>query len=178
MSEHSEQHQSFNDEAKRETNLLIAISRTIESSRITHQGTREEAVRAILAKLQATHTLRVGDRGWVTALDRSGNPVSIQKLVDDAMLLDPKIGDPASIACAVRDGAIELGAKDELTTTQQKVEFIKRYGEMAFAKLPTHRQAALPTDLNQVTAAQYMSLPLKVRITMTESQISSALKRR
>ena len=83
MSEQTE-HQSFNDEAKRETSLLIAISRAIEASPVKHQGTREEAVRAILGKLNSSHTLRVGDRGWVTALDRSGAPADFAKLVTDS----------------------------------------------------------------------------------------------
>ena len=97
MSIHTEEHQSFQDEAKRETSLLVAISRAIDASPVKNQGTREEAVRAILGKLNASHTLRVGDRGWVSALDRSGAPADFAKLVTDAMLLDRSIGDAASI---------------------------------------------------------------------------------
>ena len=48
MSVHTDDHQSFQDEAKRETALLVAVSRAIEASPIKHLGTREEAVRAIL----------------------------------------------------------------------------------------------------------------------------------
>ncbi len=70
---------------------------------------------------------------WVTALDGSGNPADFAKLVTDAMLLDNKIGDPASIAAAVKAGTIELGSKDELTTPEQKVSFIAKHGLAAWA---------------------------------------------
>jgi hypothetical protein len=177
MTTDNTEHQSFQDETKRETNLLVAISRAIEASPVKHQDDRETAVRAVLAKLQSTHTLRVGDRGWVTALDRSGKPADFASLVTDAMLLDPKIGDPASIAAAVKAGTITLGAKDELTTVQQKVEFISKFGEAAWAKLPTHRVAAV-TNYDELTAAQLKTLPVSIKVKLTETQISNALKRK
>ncbi len=80
-------------------------------------------------------TLRVADRGWVVAEDRNGVPVDLTKLVQDTLLLDKSIGDPESVAAAVREGSIIVGAKDELTTTQQKVEFIRKYGEAVWARL-------------------------------------------
>jgi hypothetical protein len=182
MSEHTDDHQSFQDEAKRETNLLVAISRAIEASPVKHQGTREEAVRAILAKLQASHTLRVSDRGWVTAIDRSGNPADFAKLVTDTMLLDSKIGDAASIAAAVKAGTISLGAKDELTTTAQRVEFVNKFGLAAWEKLPAHRTAATVAPSKDMTKVQYLALPLKDRMafmnTITESELGAILSRR
>jgi hypothetical protein len=182
MSVHIDDHQSFQNEAKRETSLLVAISRAIEASPVKHQGTREEAVRAILSKLQASHTLRVSDRGWVTALDRNGNPADFAKLVTDAMLLDNKIGDPASIAAAVKAGTIELGSKDELTTPEQKVSFIAKYGLAAWEKLPAHRTGATVTPSKEMTKAQYLALPLKDRIafmnTITERELGAILSRR
>ena len=181
MSVHTDDHQSFQDEAKRETSLLVAISRAIEASPVKHQGTREEAVRAILSKLQASHTLRVSDRGWVTALDRSGNPADFPKVVTDAMLLDNKIGDPASIATAVKAGTIELGSKDELTTPQQKVFFIAKYGLAAWEKLPTHR-SSVTTPTKEMTRNEYMAMSMKDRIafqrTITESELGAILSRR
>lgn len=170
-------HQSFQDEAKRETNLLVAISRAIEASPVRHQGTREEAVRAILGKLQASHTLRVGDRGWVAALTHDGQPADFAKLVTDAMLLDRSIGDPASIAAAVKAGTIELGSKDELTTPAQKVEFVNKFGLAAWEKLPAHRVAPVG-NFDDLTAAQLKTLPLSVKVKLTETQISNALKRK
>jgi hypothetical protein len=180
MSEQTE-HQSFNDEAKRETSLLIAISRAIEASPVKHQSTREEAVRAILGKLNSSHTLRVGDRGWVTALDRSGAPADFAKLVTDAMLLDPKIGDPASIAAAVKTGTLSLGAKSELTTPAQKIEFINKYGLEAWEKLPTQRAGSV-TASKEMTKAQYMAMSMRERMafqqTISEQELGAILSRR
>jgi hypothetical protein len=175
------EHQSFNDETKRETNLLVAISRAIEASPIKHQDDRETAVRAVLAKLQSTHALRVGDRGWVTALDRSGNPADFAKLVTDAMLLDPKIGDPASIASAVKAGTISLGAKNELTTPAQKIEFINKHGLTAWEKLPAHRSGTV-TASKDMTKAQYLAMPMRDRMafqqTISEQELGTILRRR
>jgi hypothetical protein len=181
MTTNNTDHQSFQDEAKRETNLLVAISRAIEASPVKHQGTREEAVRAILGKLQNSYTLRVSDRGWVTAMDRSGNPADFAKLVTDAMLLDNQIGDPTSIAAAVKAGTIELGSKDELTTPQQKVSFIAKYGLTAWEKLPTHR-SSVSTPTKEMTRNEYMAMSVKDRIafqrTITESELGAILSRR
>lgn len=170
-------HQSFQDEAKRETALLVAISRAIEASPVKHQGTREEAVRAILSKLQSSHILRVGDRGWVAAFTHDGQPADFAKLVTDTMLLDRNIGDAASITAAVKAGTIELGSKDELTSPAQKVEFIKKWGGEAWEKLPAHRVAPVGS-FDDLTAAQLKRLPLSVKVKLTETQISNALKRK
>jgi hypothetical protein len=182
MSDHSEEHNTFNEEAKRETSLLVAISRAIEASPVNHQGTREEAVHAILSKLLASHTLRVSDRGWVTAIDRSGNPADFAKLVTDAMLLDKSIGDPSSIAAAVKAGSISLGGKDEMTNVQQKVAFISTYGQAAWEKLPAHRATARVDPSKEMTKAQYLDLPLKDRMafmsTITERELGAILSRR
>lgn len=182
MSVHTEEHQSFQDEAKRETNLLVAISRAIEASPVKHQGTREEAVRAILGKLQSSHTLRVGDRGWVAAFTHDGQPADFAKLVTDAMLLDGNIGDAASIAAAVKAGTVSLGAKDEMTTVQQKVAFINTYGQAAWERLPAHRAAATVAPSKEMTKAQYLDLPLKDRMafmnTLTERELGAILSRR
>jgi hypothetical protein len=182
MTTNNTDHQSFQDEAKRETALLVAISRAIEASPVKHQGTREEAVRAILTKLQASHTLRVSDRRWVTAIDRSGNPADFAKLVTDAMLLDRNIGDAASIAAAVKAGTISLAAKDEMTTVQEKVAFINTYGQAAWEKLPAHRAGATVIPSKEMTKAQYLDLPLKERMafmnTITERDLGAILSRR
>lgn len=182
MTTENTDHQSFQDEAKRETNLLVAISRAIEASPVKHQDDRETAVRAVLAKLQSTHTLRVGDRGWVTALDRSGNAADFAKLVTDVMLLDPKIGDPASITAAVKAGTLSLGAKSELTTPAQKIEFINKYGLEAWEKLPVHRTGSAATASKEMTKAQYMAMSVRDRMafqqTISEQELGSILSRR
>jgi hypothetical protein len=175
------EHQAFNEEAKRETRLLVAVSRAIEASPITHQGTREEAVRAVLAKLQASHTLRVGDRGWVSALNRDGSAADFAKLVTDTLLLDRSIGDADSIANAVKAGTISLGAKSELTTPTQKIEFINRYGLEAWEKLPAQRVGVV-TPSKEMTKREYLAMSIKDRIalqcTLTESEVGAILSRR
>jgi hypothetical protein len=182
MSVHTEEHQSFQDEAKRETALLVGISRAIEASPVKHQGTREEAVRAILSKLNASHTLRISDRGWLTVIDRSGNPADFAKLVTDAMLLDRNIGDPVSIAAAVKAGTVELGAKDELSTPAQKVAFISKFGGEAWAKLPTHRSGPTNMDPATMTKADYNKMSVKQKIafqkTIDETTLGAILSRR
>jgi hypothetical protein len=182
MSDHTEEHNTFNEEARRETSLLVAISRAIEASPVKHQGTREEAVRAIKARLEASHILRLSDRGWVTSIDRSGNPADFAKLVTDAMLLDTNIGDAASIAAAVAAGTISLGAKNEMTTVQQKCQFIKTYGQAAWEKLPAHRAGATVAPSKEMTKAQYLVLPLKDRMafmnTITERELGAIMSRK
>src|SRR4029077_2228962 len=174
----SQEHQTFNDEAKRETNLLVAISRAIEASPVKHQGTREEAVRAILAKLEASHTLRISDRGWATALDRGGNPADFAKLVTDAMLLDKNTGDADSFAAAVKAGAITLGSKDELTTPAQKIEFINKFGLAAWERLPAHRVGPV-TPSKEMRKSEYLSMSMRDRMalqaTLTEQELGAIL---
>lgn len=181
MSEQNEQHQTFQEEARHDTALLVAISRAIEASPITHQGTREQAVRAVLVKLQASHTLRVGDRGWVSALNRDGSAADFAKLVTDTLLLDRSIGDADSIANAVKAGTISLGAKSELTTPTQKIEFINRYGLEAWEKLPMHRVGPV-TPSKEMTKREYLAMSIKDRIalqsTLTEQELGAILSRR
>jgi len=182
MSDHSQEHHTFADENNRRVKIQIAVSRALEASAVKHQGTREEAVNAVIAKISENHTLRVADRGWVVAEDRKGNPVDLTKLVQDTLLLDRNLADPESVAHAVREGKIELGAKDEFTTTQQKVEFIRRFGKEAWAKLPAHRAAATVAPSKDMTKVQYLALPLKDRMalmnTISESELGAILSRR
>jgi hypothetical protein len=179
---HSNEHYSFADENNRRVKIQIAVSRVLEASAVKHQGAREQAVNAIIANISQTHTFRVADRGWVVVEDRKGNPVDLTKLVQETLLLDKNLADPDSIAQAVRDGKVELGAKDEFTTTQQKVEFIRRFGEEAWAKLPAHRSAATVAPSTEMTKVQYLALPLKDRMafmnTITERELGAILSRR
>jgi hypothetical protein len=181
MSEHSQEHHTFADENNRRVKIQIAVSRVLEASAVKHQGTREEAVNAVIAKISQNHTIRVADRGWVVAEDRNGVPVDLPKLVQDTLLLDKNIGDPGSIAVAVREGSVIVGAKDELTTTQQKVEFIRKFGEAAWAKLPAHRSSA-PTPSKEMTQNEYMTMSVKDRIafqkTISERELGQILHRR
>jgi hypothetical protein len=181
MFHHSEDHYTFADENNRRVKIQIAVSRVLEGSAVRHQGTREQAVNSIIAKISQNHSFRVADRGWVVVEDRNGNPVDLTKLVQDTLLLDKNLADPESVAHAVREGKIELGAKDELTTTQQKVEFIRKYGEAAWARLPQHRSSQ-PTPSKEMTRREYMAMPMKDRIafqkTITETELGQILHRR
>ena len=179
---HSNEHYTFADENNRRAKIQIAVSRVLEVSAVKHQGTREQAVNAIIVQISQNHTFRVEDRGWVVVEDRNGNPVDLTKLVQNTLLLDKNLCDPDSVAQAVREGKIELGAKDELTTTRQKVEFIRRYGEAAFAKLPTHRSKAPAIASKEMTRDEYLAMSMKDRIefqkTITESELGQILHRR
>jgi hypothetical protein len=181
MSEHSQEHHTFAEENNRRVKIQIAVSRVLEASAVKHQGTREEAVNAVIAKISQNHTIRVADRGWVVAENRSGVPVDLTKLVQDTLLIDKGIGDPESVAAAVRDGSIIVGAKDELTTTQQKVEFIKKFGEAVWARLPAHRSST-STPTKEMTRNEYMAMSVKDRMafqkTVTETELGQILHRR
>jgi hypothetical protein len=115
-------------------------------------------------------------------MDRSGNPADFAKLVTDSMLLDTNIGDPVSITAAVAAGTISLGAKNEMTTVQQKCQFIKTYGQAAWEKLPAHRAGATVAPSKEMTKAQYLVLPLKDRMafmnTITERELGAILSRK
>lgn len=182
MSTHTEEHYTFADENNRRVKIQIAVSRVLEASAIKHQGTREQAVNAIIAHISRNHTFRLADRGWLQVEDYNGNAVDLPKIVRDTLLLDRNIGDPESIAAAIRDGSINLGAKDELTTTQQKVEFIRKFGEAAWAKLPAHRSSAPAIPTKDMTRNEYMAMPVKDRIaflkTITEKELGQILHRR
>jgi hypothetical protein len=120
-------------------------------------------------------------RQRVSALTRDGSPSDFAKLVTDAMLLDQNLGDSASIAAAVKAGTISLGAKSELTTPAQKIEFINRFGLEAWEKLPTQRVRAV-TPSKEMTKREYLSMSIKERIalqaTLTEQEMGQILSRR
>lgn len=182
MSNHSEEHYTFADESNRRARIQTAVSRVLEVSAIKHQGTREQAVNAIIDHISQNHAFRVADRGWVIVEDRNGNPVDLTKLVEETLLLDKNIGDPESVAVAVRDGSINVRSKDELTTTQQKVAYIKKFGEAAWAALPAHRSKAPAIPTKEMTRDEYMAMSVKDRIgflkTITEKELGQILHRR
>jgi len=181
MSEHTEEHHTFADENNRRVKIQIAISRVLEACPVKHQGSRESAVNAVIDKISQSHTIRVADRGWVVAEDRNGIPVDLTKLVLDTLLLDKNLADPDSVAQAVREGKVELGAKDELTTTRQKVEFVRKYGEAAWASLPTHRSAPMAAPSKEMTRREYLAMSVKDRIalqnTISEAELGRILHR-
>ena len=113
----------------------------------------------------------------MAAFTHDGQPADFGKLVTASMLLDKNIGDPSSIAAAVKAGTIELGSRDELTTPAQKVEFVKKFGLAAWERLPAHRVAPVG-NFDDLTAAQLKTLPLSVKVKLTETQISNALRRK
>jgi hypothetical protein len=182
MTDHSPEHHTFADEGNRRVKIQIAVSRVLEASAVKHQGTREEAVNAIIAKISRTHNIRVADRGWVVVEDHNGIPVDLTKLVQETLLLDKNLSDPDSVAHAVREGKVELGAKDELTTARQKSDFIARYGYDAWSKLPTHRSAAPVPPSKEMTRREYMEMSMRDRIqfqkTITEQELGQILSRR
>ena len=65
MAIHTEEHYTFADESNRQAKIQTAVSRVLEASPVKHQGTREQAVIAIIDYIRQNHTFRVSDRGWV-----------------------------------------------------------------------------------------------------------------
>ena len=175
---HSNEHYSFADENNRRAKIQTAVSRVLEASAVKHQGTREYAVNAIIANISQNHTFRIADRGWVQVENHIGNPVDLTKLVQDILLIDRNIGDPESIAAAVRSGSIDVGSKEELTTPKQKSDFITRFGYDIWAKLPQRREAPISNDPDNMTADEFKRAPMSVKVKMSEQQISDALRRK
>lgn len=176
--EHSEEHQEFVQEAIRTQKIESAISRTLESSKLRHQGERADAVRAIMKKLSAVPgtEFRISDRNWLVA-SRDGQPLNLQNEVDQILLMDRSIGDPASVQQAVAAGELDVEARSDLSTAAQKVAFVAKYGYDKWAALPQHRTAKVE-NYDTMTAAQLKSLPLSVKCKLTEQQISNALRRK
>lgn len=179
--QHSDEQHSFAEEQNRQGRIHAAISRVLDVSFIKHTGDRASTVLAITQKLQSTHNLRVTDRGWVVCEDRTGKPLDLQHAVEDALMSDRYLVDPASVAEAVRDGKVEIGCKDDMRTVQQKTTFITKFGLDAYTKLPQHRtsQITLSKDL---TSDEYRSLSRAQKIQLmnvvTEQELGAILRRK
>jgi len=177
---HSSEHETFVVEENRRVKIEGAISRTLDASKIKHQGERADAVRAIVNKLQEVPgtELRVSDRNWLVAT-RNGHPLNLQGEVDNILLTDRSIGDATSVQAAVAAGELDVRAKSDLSTAAQKSAFLAKFGYSAWARLPQHRQVEVTEDMfDTLTAAQLKNLPLKMKVKLTEKQISDALRRR
>ena len=147
--ENTEEHQTFVNENVRQQKTLSAISRCLETAKVLHQGDRATAVHAVIAKLQADNiTFRVSDRNWVVP-EKNGQPINLQAAVDQILLTDNTIGDSASIQAVVAAGELTIEARSDLKTVAQKVAYVARFGDAAWAKLPQVRIPAV--DMNPVT---------------------------
>jgi len=179
MTDHSEEHQSFILETNRTAKIEGAISRTLDTSKIKHQGERADAVRAVINKLTASGTeFRVSDRNWLVA-SRDGQPLNLQHEVDNILLLDREIGDQASVRAAVAAGELQVEARSDLATNAQRSAYIAKFGYDSWAKLPLQRTLKVtPEMFDTLTASQLKSLPLSMKAKLTEKQISDALKRK
>jgi hypothetical protein len=181
--EHSQEHQTFIQEEGRRVKIEGAISRTLDTSKIKHQGERADAVRAIIKKLQAIPgtEFRVSDRNWLIAL-RNGQALNLQNEVDNILLLNRTIGDPASVQAAVVAGELDVEARSDLSTAAQKASWIAKHGYSAWAALPTHRLGPTNMDPATMTKADYNKMSVKQRIafqkTIDETTLGTILSRR
>ena len=98
------------------------------------------------------------------------------------MLLDTSIGDPVSIASAVKAGTIIARRESELTTPAQKIEFIKKYGLAAWEKLPVQRTGSAATASKEMTKREYLAMPMRDRMafqaTISEQELGAILSRK
>ena len=167
MSEHSQEHQEFASEEARAENIKVGISRVIDSLPFKSNPdlTRRDVVTKIAEKfLEAGHQIALSDRGWVIGTDRTGKQLDLSEEVSEALLTDQHLCDAESVSAAVESGALGVQAKSDLRTTEQKVRYVRKFGEEAFAKLPTHRTPKVDTnDVGHLTAQQWKNLPLSER---------------
>jgi hypothetical protein len=180
--EHTNERHDFTQDAIRSQKILTGVSRTLDIAKIRYQGDRATAVHAIIAKLKADGVeFRVSDRNWVIP-EKNGQPINLQLAVDQILLTDASIGDPASVQAVVAAGELTVEAKADFTTTQQKVAYVAKFGYDSWAKLPQHR--SVPVDMNKDTmkASDYNRLTVQQRIdfqkTITEPELGQILRRR
>jgi hypothetical protein len=179
--EHTNEHQDFTQDAIRTQKILTGVSRTLDTAKVKHQGDRATAVYAIIAKLKADGVeFRVSDRNWVIP-EKNGQPINLQSAVDQILLSDRTIGDPASIQEVVAGGELTIEAKSDLTTAAQKVAFINKSGYDAWAKLPQVRRAPVDTNPATMGRTDYNRLTVPQRIalqrTINEAQLGQILRR-
>lgn len=182
--DHSDQHQDFQQDAIRTQKILTGVSRTLDTAKVKHQGDRATAVYSIIAKLKADGVeFRVSDRNWIIP-EKNGQPQNLQALVDNLLLNDETIGDPASVQAAVATGELTIEAKSDLTTAAQKVAFINKFGSDAWAKLPTNRVGPINMDPLTMTAKDWKKLTVQQKAAyfnrpdVDEKVFSAILQRR
>jgi hypothetical protein len=173
MVDHSEEHLEFTQEQNRAAQLHGGISRALDKSPVKTSADvpRVEVVNHVIEEILKTHELHVSDRGWVVAKTKSGEPADLAKLVEEQLLLS-KYVDAQSVTAAIKAGQLNIGCKEDLRTTRDKVEFVEKYGEEAFAKLPLKRQAALPSDPREMNAEQYKTLTVSQKSTLVSQGLT------
>lgn len=165
MSEQNEQdkseHLQFTNEAAMHQERRFAISRILKACPVQHDPayTREMVVDSLLQEIEQTHDLHVsdGDSKWVKAKTRTGADADLKALVEDAFLRSSFV-DPVSKTEAVKSGAVGVKAKSDLTSVQQKVAYIDKFGEDAYAKLPLNRERGLPSNYADWNRQQWLSV--------------------
>jgi hypothetical protein len=180
--DHTDEHQDFKQEAIRTQKILTGVSRTLDTAKVRYQGDRAIAVQAIIEKLKADGVeFRVSDRNWVIP-EKNGQPINLQLVVDQILLTDPSIGDPASVQAAVAAGDLTVECRSDLTSPAQKVAFINKHGYPAWAALPIHRSGPINMDPATMTKADYNRMNVKQKIafqkTIDEQQLGQILSRR
>ena len=180
--ENTPEHQEYVAENIRNQKILTGLSRTLETAKVKHVGERADAVHAVRAKLEASGiTFRVSDRNWIVP-ERGGAALNLQAEVDAILLSDPAIGDPASVQAVVASGDLQVEARSDLNTPQQKSAFIAKHGYDAWVRLPAQRSGPVNTDKATMTCGDYMKLSIAQRIalqkSLTEPELGSILSRR
>ena len=180
--EHTDEHQDFTQDAIRTQKILTGVSRTLDTAKIKHQGDRATAVHAIIARLRADGVeFRVSDRNWVIP-EKNGQPINLQLVVDQILLTDSSIGDPASVQAVVATGDLTVESRSDLTTAAQKVAYINKHGYAAWAALPMQRRGAVNLDPATMTKDDYNRMNVKQKIafqrTIDERQLGQILSRR
>jgi hypothetical protein len=167
-SNHSEEHQEFASEEARQESVKVGISRIVDKLPFKHSAdlTRRDVVTRIAEKfVEAGLQIKVSDRGWILATDKSGAQVDLTEQVSEALLTDKNLVDEQSVSAAVASGALGVEAKSDLRTVRQKVLYIDKFGQAAFERLPLQR-APKPrtTDLGHMSGKEYRDLPRSERI--------------
>jgi hypothetical protein len=182
---HSEAHKDFAAEEARNENILVGISRTIDKLPFKHTADldRRTVVSAVAKKfIEAGNQVSVSDRGWVLMTDKSGAQVDLSEAVQEALLTDKTLVDQESVSAAVASGALGVQAKSDLRTIPQKIAYVNKFGEAAFAKLPMTRQPKVTDDLGSMTGREYLTLPRSRKVEIVgmvgEKGVSEILKRK
>lgn len=158
---HSEEHESFQAEAVRAEDIRVGTSRAIDSLQFkpTADATRAEIVDTIIPRLKEKgYTFTVSDSHWVTAYDKSGQRVELSAIASEELLLDRRLCDEESITCAVREGRLGVQSKDDLKNIKDKVAYVSKFGESAFAALPLHRTPVTNNDPETMSGRDWMNL--------------------
>jgi hypothetical protein len=182
---HSQVHEEFKAEEARAEGIKVGLSRIVD--RLPFKCNAELDRRTVVTELHKKFVesglqIAVSDRGWIIGTDKSGNQLDMTEQVSEALLTDKALVDQESVASAVESGALGVLAKSDLRTVQQKVRFVAKFGEDAFAKLPMTRQPKVTDDIGAMTGKEYLSLPRSKRAEISgivgEKGVSEILRRK